>query len=92
LSQTALGRRLLLEKSTISRLVGQLDARGWIERGKDPGDARATLLTLTSNGMKAAESLLAAREAKFAALVAAIPHDQRPDVLHALKILTEAVT
>jgi DNA-binding MarR family transcriptional regulator len=47
LGQAELGRRLRLEKSTVSRLVGQLIGRGWLERRPDPGDGRATLLVLT---------------------------------------------
>jgi DNA-binding MarR family transcriptional regulator len=90
ITQVELGRRLRLEKSTVSRLAGQLVARGWVERSKDPTDARATRLSLTSAGRSAASNLAGAREAKFAQLLAKIPDDQRSAVLHALKILTEA--
>jgi len=53
LSQVELGRRLMLEKSTVSRLVGQLAARGWIQRGRDDRDGRVVLLSLTAAGRQA---------------------------------------
>src|SRR5690348_3502149 len=44
LTQTELGSRLRLEKSTISRLVGQLEGRGWVERRRAEHDGRVVLL------------------------------------------------
>jgi DNA-binding MarR family transcriptional regulator len=90
LTQTELGRRLRLEKSTVSRLIGQLDKRGWIGREPDPTDRRAVRLTLTEAGERAAANLAAAREAKFARLLEGIPETERAGVLRALTILTEA--
>jgi DNA-binding MarR family transcriptional regulator len=90
-TQAELGRRLRLEKSTISRLVDQLAARGWITRGRDPRDGRATSLLLTPAGQRAAANLATSRRRKFADLLAAIPDTERDAVLHALKTLTEAL-
>jgi hypothetical protein len=72
-SQAELGRRLRLEKSTISRLVDQLAGRGWVARGRDLRDGRAASLRLTPAGQQAAANLTAARRQKFADLLAAIP-------------------
>src|SRR4029450_7859839 len=47
LTQTALAARLALRKSTVSRLVDQLAARGWVERPASPDDARCRLGALT---------------------------------------------
>jgi DNA-binding MarR family transcriptional regulator len=91
LGQAELGRRLRLEKSTVSRLVGQLIGRGWLERRPDPGDGRATLLVLTPAGQQAADALASARAAKFARLLEAIPAAEREAVLHALDTLMEAL-
>jgi DNA-binding MarR family transcriptional regulator len=91
LGQAQLGRRLRLEKSTVSRLVGQLIGRGWLERRPDPGDGRATLLVLTPAGQQAADELASARAAKIARLLEAIPADEREAVLHALDTLMEAL-
>jgi DNA-binding MarR family transcriptional regulator len=90
LTQLELARRLRLEKSTVSRLVSQLATRGWVQRGKRDGDARLVLLELTDSGRKAAADLAAARAARFAQLLEAIPADQRQPVIDALTLLVEA--
>ncbi|WP_127500357.1 MarR family transcriptional regulator [Actinoplanes solisilvae] len=90
LTQTELMSRLRLEKSTVSRLVGQLIGRGWVRRGKRPGDARLVWLELTDGGRAAAQQLAAARAARFAALLDNIPVEQRPAVIDALALLVQA--
>lgn len=50
LSAKALGDRLLLEKSTISRLVKSLIARGDIDETRSAGDGRVKNLRLTPRG------------------------------------------
>lgn len=91
LSQLELGRRLRLEKSTVSRLVGQLEARGWLGRGRRDGDARVVWLELTGPGRRAAAELAAARSAKFTRVLDNIPAEQRQTVLDSLSVLTEAL-
>lgn len=91
LRQHELAHRLRLEKSTVSRLVGQLTARGWIERAPAPGDGRGVVLRLTPVGQKAAGNLAEARQEKFARLLEAIPAHERTGVLHALDVLREAL-
>ncbi|WP_151476076.1 MarR family winged helix-turn-helix transcriptional regulator [Streptomyces albicerus] len=91
LRQVELARRLRLQKSTVSRLVGQLTARGWVERAPAPDDGRGVVLRLTSSGQKAAHNLADARREKFSRLLDAIPPHEREGVLHALGVLTEAL-
>lgn len=50
LSQQALGDALALEKSSVSRLVQQLERRGWVVRERDARDSRLRLLRLTEQG------------------------------------------
>lgn len=90
-SQQELGRRLRLEKSTVSRLVRQLEARGWVTRGGDDHDGRVVRLSLTEQGQQVAGELAEARSAKFTRLVAAIPKEQRAAVLSSLAVLMEAM-
>jgi len=90
-SQKALGERLRLEKSTVSRLVARLEERTWVRRDPHPGDGRSALLALTPEGRQAADRLEAARTEKFRELFAAIPDDERVAVLHALTTLTRAL-
>ncbi|TDC21004.1 MarR family transcriptional regulator [Streptomyces sp. 8K308] len=91
LRQVELARRLRLTKSTVSRLVGQLTARGWVERAPAPDDGRGVVLRLTPAGERAAGNLAAARREKFSRLLKSIPAHERAGVLHALDILTKAL-
>ncbi len=91
LSQQELGKRLRLEKSTMSRLVGQLEARGWLHRSKHQDDGRAVWLELSADGRQAAGELAAARAAKFAGLLDQIAVEDRQTVLTSLRILSEAL-
>ena len=90
-SQSELAARLGLEKSTVSRLVSQLAARGWVMRERDPGDGRALRLTLSEAGHRAAAALAAARREKFACVLERIPADERETVDRALEVLVEAM-
>jgi DNA-binding MarR family transcriptional regulator len=90
LRQVELGRRLRLEKSTVSRLVTNLANRGWIRRHAADGDGRGVELELTDAGSAAAHKLAAARQARFAALLDRVPDDQRAALVAALQMLAEA--
>jgi DNA-binding MarR family transcriptional regulator len=90
LTQSELMQRLRLEKSTVSRLAGQLIQRGWVRRGKRPGDGRLVWLELTEQGRDAAAQLAAARAARFADVLGNIPAGQRPQVIAALTTLVDA--
>ena len=91
ITQSELSVRLNLEKSTVSRLVGELVERGWIDRERDPGDGRALRVRLTEKGRRAARELADARRAKFQALLERIPESERADVHRALGVLVEAL-
>jgi DNA-binding MarR family transcriptional regulator len=91
LSQRELGERLQLEKSTVSRLVSQLETRGWAVRRPDDADGRAVRVRLTERGERAASELADARRAKFARVLASIPEEERDRVEHALGVLAEAM-
>ncbi|KNE82118.1 MULTISPECIES: MarR family winged helix-turn-helix transcriptional regulator [Streptomyces] len=91
LRQVELARRLRLQKSTVSRLVGQLTDRGWVERGPARDDGRGVVLRLSPAGQRVAHNLAEARREKFSRLLTSIPAHERPGVLHALRVLTEAL-
>jgi DNA-binding MarR family transcriptional regulator len=57
LSQQDLGDALLLEKSSITRLVQQLEQRGWVMRERDARDNRLRLLRLTELGARMTEQM-----------------------------------
>lgn len=52
-TQRALARRLGFNESAITAAVGRLEASGALMRQRDPGDARARVLTLTASGRDA---------------------------------------
>jgi DNA-binding MarR family transcriptional regulator len=88
--QGELAARLQLEKSTVSRLVRQMEAHGWIQRNSDRHDRRAVLIGLTRQGRDAASELARVRQKKFARILAAIPEDKRSMVVEAISILERA--
>jgi DNA-binding MarR family transcriptional regulator len=88
--QGELAARLQLEKSTVSRLVRQMEAHGWMQRESDRDDGRAMLVRLTKRGRQTATQLARARREKFARIVSAIPEDKRSMVVEAISILERA--
>lgn len=89
LRQVELGRRLRLEKSTVSRLVANLLGRGWVQRCPATEDGRGVLLALTNAGLAAAERQADARRDRFRALLSRVPDEQRAAVVDTLRILAE---
>lgn len=90
-SQAALGHRLRLEKSTISRLINQLQGKGWVERVRNPADGRAVRLRITEQGCHVADQVAVARSDYFARLIERIPAANREDVVGAFQIVVEAL-
>src|SRR4051794_18147808 len=91
LAQWELAAALGLSKSTVSRLVGQLEERGWVVRDRaSEGDARVVALQLTPAGGAMADRIAGARRERMARLLARLPEDEREGVLHALNVLVEA--
>lgn len=48
-----LGARVVLSRTRVSRLVGELERAGLVAREPDPADRRATFATLTGDGRSA---------------------------------------
>jgi DNA-binding MarR family transcriptional regulator len=88
--QGELASRLQLEKSTVSRLVRQMEADGRIQRRCDRQDGRAILIRLTRQGRETAARIAQARQEKFARILSAIPEDKRSTVVKAISILEGA--
>lgn len=72
LTQGELGRRLSLEKSTVSRLIAGLERRGWVVRRRDTANRRFVRVELTDGGRE-----LTAELARFM-------HDRHQRVLRGL--------
>jgi DNA-binding MarR family transcriptional regulator len=89
LTQNGLAARLRLEKSTVSRIAGLLERRGWVRRARDARDARFIRLHLTRSGSTANANIAASRRAKYERLFGALPADRRAGILEALSLLVE---
>jgi DNA-binding MarR family transcriptional regulator len=57
LSLNALGRRLVCESGSPSRLVSTVVDRGWVERREDARDRRQVTLALTRAGMETEKAI-----------------------------------
>ena len=91
LTQQELASVLNLRKSTVSRLVANLQSRGWITRQRNEDDGRALDVSLTRQGAEAAADLAVARGAKMASVLSRVPKSERDAVVTALKTLVEAI-
>lgn len=90
LTQQHLASALRLQKSTVSRLVDQLEANGIVTRATNPADRRSVLVSLTALGANRAERLDDARRALFTRLLSEVPPDQRATVITGLTRLKDA--
>ena len=91
LSAGELAKHLRLEKSTVSRIIAQLQRRGWVDRTAQETDRRVAMLSLTPAGRQADSELAKARQARFASLLERIPAEERPAVRRALDVLIGAL-
>jgi DNA-binding MarR family transcriptional regulator len=85
-----LADRLVLARSTVSRLLENLSRQGWILRRHDPDDGRSSQVLLSASGRRMAERVLTARHERLKRLMANIEASARPDVVRALRLLAEA--
>lgn len=89
LAQKDLAHALGLQKSTVSRLVDQLEGHELVARASNPSDSRSIHVVLTPNGERRAEMLAAARQEFFEDLLAPLDADDRRTVIQGLFILQE---
>jgi DNA-binding MarR family transcriptional regulator len=90
MSQGELGHHLELTKSTVSRLVDQLERRGWARRRPATDDGRRRLVGLSAEGDKVAREIARLRQVRLSSLLDHIPEADRASVLAALDTLVEA--
>jgi DNA-binding MarR family transcriptional regulator len=87
----ALGRRLGISPSTLSRNLARLEERGLVRRCAEPGDARAFRAVLTEAGVRAAREVERQEVAFAASILERLPAGRRADLLTALDELLRAV-
>jgi DNA-binding MarR family transcriptional regulator len=88
-SQAALGRRLLIDRSDMHGLLGELEQNGLVARVRDPIDRRRMLVELTPAGARALKRLDRRIEAAQDALVAPLSTSDRRELQRLLTQLVE---
>jgi DNA-binding MarR family transcriptional regulator len=86
-----LATQLYLDKSTASRVVDALEAKGYAERRPHPEDGRSRLLAATAAGRRLHARIEADLEAEAAALLAGVAPSVRRAMAALLAGLTRAV-
>ena len=87
----ALGQRLGISPSTLTRNLARLEERGLVRRQSEPGDARASRAVLTESGERAAREVERQDEAFAASILDRLPAGRRAELLDALDTLLLAV-
>ncbi len=87
----ALAKEMYLDISTLSRILDQLEKKGYVRRGAHPRDRRAYLVSLTKRGEQLNERMRALAIEQEANILRQISPSSRGDVVYAMKQLVEAV-
>ena len=87
----ALGKRLGVTPSTLSRNVERLEASDLVRREPDPEDARSSRVSLTKKGRAAARELERQEVAFAAQVLGRLPEERREAVAAAFQDLLVAV-
>lgn len=88
---TELAARESVTQPGITLLVNRLQERGWVERGSDPGDRRAVLVTLTPEGHGALDRLRAEYRALLHEEMATLPDQDVQTLADAIEILDRLI-
>ena len=91
IAQGELGGLLGLQKSTVSRLATGLENKGWIRRGRDPGDQRYVRLYLTPQGSAVARQVWQAWQSRQARLLAGLSASERAGLASGLRGLARGL-
>jgi DNA-binding MarR family transcriptional regulator len=91
LSQRELAERLGLEKSTVSRLVTDLEADGLVTRDRDPANRRLYRLEITEAGRRLHREIAASFHHRYLRWVAAMTPAEREGLETGLPALLRAM-
>ena len=89
-SQADLGRDTGIDRSDVTQVLGDLEARGLVERAPDPDHKRRKIVTLTPAGLAELERLDRIIEDVQKAVLAPLPAAQQREFLSLLRRLLEA--
>jgi DNA-binding MarR family transcriptional regulator len=88
-SQAALGRRLAADRSDMHKTVAELEALGYVARGRDEADRRRNVVSLTARGEAALRELDAQVDAAQAELLAPLSPGERDELARLLARVLE---
>jgi DNA-binding MarR family transcriptional regulator len=88
---TTLSEHLLLSKSTITRIVDQLEAIGWVKRVAEPGDRRAQRVVLTPAGFEQRTIISASHIHSLHQRMRSMDEDQQKQLVSLLDKLREGL-
>lgn len=91
LSQRDLAGRLRLEKSSVSRMVAQMQRRGLLVRQRDPANRRLYRLRLTDQGRALHASMASAFHERYVRWVAAMTPEENDALLIGLSALVRVI-
>ena len=91
LSQQDLAKQLRLEKSTVSRLVTDMERNGLLVRDRDPKNRRFTRLRLTDRGRQAHHGMATAMHQRYRDVVARLSDAERDALLTGLSGLVRVL-
>jgi DNA-binding MarR family transcriptional regulator len=91
LSQRDLAERLRLEKSTVSRLVAELESQGLLTRERDPDNRRIYRLRITDEGRRAHARVRSAFHDQYDRMTAALTGRERAALLYGLPALIRII-
>lgn len=87
---SALAEHLRIAPRSATEVADDLESLGLAERSPDPGDRRATLVTLTEKGRDLFHEIRAARHAQSADLFAVLDEQDREDLGRILRRVQDA--
>jgi len=89
-SPAALARHLGIARSTLSAALARLEGLGLIETQADAGDARRKRILLTAEGRRAIAESSVLDAQRVAALLGAMPEEERRRGVEGLRLLADA--
>ncbi len=87
ISMGELSQGLRVTQSVATRMVDLLLEKGLVERGRDDSDRRLVMVALSAEGANIARQIEEYNQRKMSEALAAVPSDEREDLLRLLKRL-----
>ncbi len=86
----SLAAQLDVHPSTFSRALDRLESAGWVGRAASADSRREVLVSITAAGTRLVGDVSAKRQTELDRVVAALPQDERDQVLRALGMFADA--